>query len=140
MAPEKGRSGMYRVCVCVCVCLSLSLLKLARVVSLSQWPDAPRKMVEKERKEEKRLGGYPPATSSEVGWVRRKRKWKKEVTEEGRTEDDNDGRLEQCNACVSDLCRSALPLCHAQTDKRPVKQVKSSRVKQSQRERLCLID
>lgn len=64
--------------------------------------------------------------------MRRKSKWKKEVTEEGRTEDDNDGRLEQCNACVSvsDLCRSALPLCHAQTFERPVKQVKSSRVRE----------
>ncbi|KAL7954723.1 hypothetical protein V8C34DRAFT_293499, partial [Trichoderma compactum] len=41
------------------------------------------------------------------------------VTEEGRTEDDNDGRLEQCNACVSALCRSpSLPRTDEKAPKR----------------------
>ncbi|KAL7952109.1 hypothetical protein V8C42DRAFT_26425 [Trichoderma barbatum] len=63
---------------------------------------------EGKKKKKERQGGYQLATGSEGGDEE-----EEEVTEEGHTEDDNDGRLEQCNACVSELCRS--PSCRAQT-------------------------
>ncbi|KAK0755215.1 hypothetical protein N5P37_012037 [Trichoderma harzianum] len=111
-AADSSRFGSWAYRVGKCVRVWDGGLVLDKL-SLGPSPDAPRKMVEKERKGKKRLGGYPPATGSE-----------KRVAQKMTTMAAWNNAMHASRTCV------ALPLCHAQTFERPVKQVKQSRIRE----------